>query len=213
DGRRPERAGELASPPHALGRAEPREARHRPHRPLLSAPLRREDLARGEPPRLRRHGARGEDPLSRREQLRGVAGAEGARRRGALQPMCTLVKGEAEGELPPMAASEQLAGFPYSPLAAGLLPGKYHVDTRSTDSRLERSAMYADRYGAPEEQEGAARFVDFARTRGLSPIALAIAWVAAHPAVTAPLLGARSVEQLEVQLAALDVDMSRALYD
>jgi aryl-alcohol dehydrogenase-like predicted oxidoreductase len=145
-------------------------------------------------------------------KARGVSALRGLTTPVAIQPMYNLVKRQAEVELLPMAAAEELAVFPYSPLAAGLLTGKYHVDTRADDARLARSAMYADRYGAREEHEGAARFVELARSRGLSPIALAIAWVAAHPAVTAPLLGARSVEQLEGQLASLEIAMTGELY-
>ncbi|NLY94244.1 MAG: aldo/keto reductase [Myxococcales bacterium] len=143
----------------------------------------------------------------------GVAALRGLTAPVAIQPMYNLVKRQAEVELLPMAASESIGVFPYSPLGAGLLTGKYHFGASSSDDRLARSAMYADRYGAEMEREGARRFVEFARERGYSPVALAIAWVAAHPAVTAPLLGARNVEQLEGQLAALEIEMTPELYD
>jgi aryl-alcohol dehydrogenase-like predicted oxidoreductase len=142
----------------------------------------------------------------------GIAALHGFVSPVAIQPMYNLLKRQAEVELLPMASSEELAVFPYSPLGAGLLTGKYHADVRPEDGRLGRSEMYADRYGAREAQEGAARFVELARSRGLSPIALAIAWVAAHPSVTAPLLGARSVEQLDEQLISLEVELSDELY-
>lgn len=134
----------------------------------------------------------------------------------AIQPMYNLVKRAAEIELLPMAESERLGVFPYSPLGGGLLTGKYFTGEdlggdHEADARLVRSAMYADRYGADEEREGARRFIEFARSLGHSPIALAIAWVAAHPAVTAPLLGARNVSQLEAQLGALSIPMDAAL--
>lgn len=141
----------------------------------------------------------------------GLAELRGLTKPIAIQPMYNLVKRAAEIELLPMAESERLGVFPYSPLGGGLLTGKYFGGKRERDSRLDRSAMYADRYGDADEKEGARRFVDFARERGYSPIALAIAWVASHPAVTAPLLGARNVEQLEVQLDALSIPMHAAL--
>lgn len=121
----------------------------------------------------------------------------------ALQPMYNAVKRQVEVELLPMAASEGLAVFPYSPLAGGLLTGK----TMTGDARLARSDVYKTRYAAHLEADRGAAFAAIAKEAGLHPVTLAIAWVARHPAVTAPLLGARSVTQLEPALAAADVTL------
>ena len=51
-----------------------------------------------------------------------------------------------------------------------------------------------------------------ANERGLHPATLAVAWVMAHPAVTAPIIGARNLAQLEASLAALDVEMTAEWY-
>jgi aryl-alcohol dehydrogenase-like predicted oxidoreductase len=56
--------------------------------------------------------------------------------------------------------------------------------------------------------EIAERFTAHAKERGVHPASLAVAWVMSHPTVTAPIIGARNVEQLEASLAALDVDMT-----
>lgn len=48
---------------------------------------------------------------------------------------------------------------------------------------------------------------------GHQPASLAVAWVMAHPAVTAPIIGARNLDQLDGSLAALDIDMTPELYD
>ena len=53
---------------------------------------------------------------------------------------------------------------------------------------------------------------DIARKLGVAPATLAVAWVAAHPAVTAPLLGARNVTQLQAALAAADLKLSAESY-
>src|SRR5690606_18451485 len=106
----------------------------------------------------------------------------------AIQPMYNLVKRQAEVELLPMAASEGLAVFPYSPLGGGLLSGKYGKYGRPSTGRLQENQMYQTRYGASWNYEVAGRFSEHARERGVHPASLAIAWVAAHPAVTAPLL-------------------------
>jgi aryl-alcohol dehydrogenase-like predicted oxidoreductase len=71
--------------------------------------------------------------------------------------------------------------------------------------------MYEVRYGKDWVYNVAAEFAEFARKNGHEPAALAIAWVAAHPAVTAPLLGARNMEQLESNLQAAEIDMTAEL--
>jgi aryl-alcohol dehydrogenase-like predicted oxidoreductase len=59
--------------------------------------------------------------------------------------------------------------------------------------------------------EVAERYVGFCKQKGLHPVSTAIAWVAAHPAVTAPIIGARSVEQLKDSLSAVKVEMTPEL--
>ena len=129
----------------------------------------------------------------------------------AIQPMYNLVKRLAEVELLPMAASERVAVFPYSPLGGGLLTGKYGVNDRPSTGRIVDTEVYRVRYGEPTTFEIAERFVALARDHGVEPAALAVAWVGSHPAVTAPILGARSVEQLEPALGAADVAISPSL--
>ena len=126
----------------------------------------------------------------------------------AVQPMYNLLKRQAESEILPMAQAESLAVFPYSPLAGGLLSGKYGPGTRPASGRIVDNKMYATRYGDPSNFDVAAAFTELAQELGHHPVSLAVAWVAAHPGVTAPLLGARSLEQLEPALRALQVDMT-----
>ena len=61
--------------------------------------------------------------------------------------------------------------------------------------------MYRTRYSDPEYFDIAERFTAHAEARGVHPATLAVAWVMAHPAVTAPIIGARNLEQLEASLA------------
>jgi aryl-alcohol dehydrogenase-like predicted oxidoreductase len=125
-----------------------------------------------------------------------------------IQPMYNLAKRQAEVELLPMARSEGLGVTPYSPLGGGLLTGKYSGEAMPEEGRLVENTMYEIRYGEDQHAATARRFAAFAREHGYDPVALAVAWVAHHPAVTAPILGARSVTQLEGSLAARDVDMT-----
>jgi aryl-alcohol dehydrogenase-like predicted oxidoreductase len=140
----------------------------------------------------------------------GISAREGLARFECIQPMYSLVKRQAEVELFPLAQSEQLGVLAYSPLGAGLLTGKYTTQIRPERGRIMENPMYTKRYGDPLYYEIAERFTNYARERGFHPATLAVAWVMAHPAVTAPLIGARNLAQLEASLAALEVEMTPA---
>jgi aryl-alcohol dehydrogenase-like predicted oxidoreductase len=129
-----------------------------------------------------------------------------------IQPMYNLVKRQAEVELLPLAQADALGVITYSPLGGGLLTGKYGVGRRPDTGRLVENEMYRTRYGDEGYFETAERFAAFARERDVHPATLAVAWVAHHPAVTAPIIGARNVEQLEPSLAAADFEMDEETY-
>ena len=125
-----------------------------------------------------------------------------------MQPMYNLVKRQAEVELLPMAQANGLGVIPYSPGAAGLLSGKYSGEA---SGRIKTNKTYAARYGEEWVFEVAEKYMAFCKARSLNPVATAVAWVGTHPAVTAPIIGARNVEQLRDSLAAVKVDMTPAL--
>jgi aryl-alcohol dehydrogenase-like predicted oxidoreductase len=125
-----------------------------------------------------------------------------------IQPMYNLLKRQAEVELLPMALHNGLGVFPYSPLAGGLLSGKYVAGSPGGSSRLIVNKAYQTRYAHVEAERVIPHFVALAAELGVQPATLAVAWVLAQPAVTAPLLGARSVEQLEPSLAAASLHLS-----
>ena len=127
-----------------------------------------------------------------------------------IEPMYNLLKRQAEVESLPMAASEKLGVITYGPLAGGLLTGKY-LHTAST-GRFIGNKKYQKRYGDAPIQESVKKFARFAEDHGYRTAALAVAWVSHHPAVTAPIIGARSAEQLEDSLKALEIDMTPELY-
>ena len=138
----------------------------------------------------------------------GIQERAGWGRLQAIQPMYNLVKRQAEVELLPMAAENGLSVFPYSPAGGGLLSGKY---SQKQSGRLTTNKMYEARYGEPWAHETAERFSALAREQKVHPMSMAVAWVGSHPAVTAPIIGARSVEQLRASLDSLKVDMTPAL--
>ncbi len=127
------------------------------------------------------------------------------------QPMYNLLKRQAEVEILPLAQAEQLGVMCYSPLAGGMLSGKYGPERRPEAGRIVDNLMYEVRYAEARNFEIAERFSELAGELGHHPASLAIAWVGSHPTVTAPLIGARNLEQLDACLAAADIEMSAEL--
>ncbi len=126
-----------------------------------------------------------------------------------IQPMYNLVKRQAEVEILPMAQANGLGVIPYSPGGGGLLTGKY-MDS-AAQGRIASNKMYTSRYGEAWMHEVAAEFAAFCRQRGEHPMSVAVAWVGAHPAVTAPIIGARNVDQLRASLDSVKIEMTPAL--
>jgi aryl-alcohol dehydrogenase-like predicted oxidoreductase len=138
----------------------------------------------------------------------GISAKESLARFECIQPMYNLVKRQAEVEILPLAQSEQIGVIAYSPLGGGLLTGKYSTTRKPETGRVINNPKYVQRYSLPEYYEVAERVTTHAQERGLAPATLAVAWVMSHPAITAPIIGARNVEQLQASLAALDVKMT-----
>ena len=138
----------------------------------------------------------------------GISAIRNLARFECIQPMYNLVKRQAEVEILPLAQAAQLGVISYSPLGAGLLTGKYGREIRPDRGRLVDNPMYETRYGVSDYYGIADSFVAHARERGVDPAALAVAWVMSHPGITAPIIGARNLEQLNGSLAALDVPMT-----
>lgn len=129
-----------------------------------------------------------------------------------IQPMYNLLKRQCEVELLPMASHENLGVIPYGPLAGGVLTGKY-LNANTRNGRLQNDPMYRARYADEKYTQQVTAFIQFAKTHGYSPEALAIAWVSRNPIVSAPLLGAKSAEQLKTALASGLIQLSEGDYD
>jgi len=138
----------------------------------------------------------------------GISAQQGLARFECIEPMYNLVKRQAEVEILPLAQAEDLGVITYSPLGGGLLTGKFGKSRRPASGRLVEEQTYIQRYGDSLNYEIAERFNAHARGRGVHPASLALAWVMSHPAVTAPIIGARNLEQLETSLSALDIDIT-----
>ena len=179
-----------------------------PHTPIEETLRGMEDLVRAGKvlyPGLSNHSA------WMTQQAIGIQEMRGWARLQLLQPMYNLVKRQAEVEILPMAAANGVGVIPYSPAGGGLLSGKY-VE-KGVQGRIATNKMYTERYAEPWMHEVAAKFADFCKARGMHPMSAAVAWVAAHPAVTAPIIGARNLAQLQASLDSLKIDMTPALRD
>lgn len=128
----------------------------------------------------------------------------------AIQPMYSLIKRQAEVEILPMAADQDIAVFSYSPLGGGLLTGKY---VRGETGRLTTDDFSARRYRREWMHTAAAALAEIATAVGTDAATLAVAWVAAHPTAPSPIISARSAAQLAPSLAAGGFKMTPELYD
>jgi aryl-alcohol dehydrogenase-like predicted oxidoreductase len=130
-------------------------------------------------------------------------------------PYSILVRG-IEADLLPTAQRYGLGVLPWSPLAGGWLTGRYRRDAEAP--RTRRAERMPARYdlSAPQNQaklDAVESLVALADKAGLSMVHLAIAFTLAHPAVTSPIIGPRTMEHLESQLGAADVTLTGEVLD
>jgi aryl-alcohol dehydrogenase-like predicted oxidoreductase len=130
-------------------------------------------------------------------------------------PYSILVRG-VEADLLPVAEQLGLGILPWSPLAGGWLTGRYRKGQDvPTSHRSERMPARYD-LANPDNQrklDAAEELAVLAEQAGLTLVHMALAFVLQHPAVTAPIVGPRTLEQLESQLGAVDVTLSSDVLD
>ena len=140
----------------------------------------------------------------------GIADRRGWAPLACLQPMYNLAKRQAEVEILPM-ARELGAGRVHATARSPAACSPASMRDKNAEGRLKTNAAYKVRYGEASNYDIAAGLGALAEELGHHPASVAVAWVASHPAVTAPILGARNLEQLEPSLKALDVKMEGEL--
>ncbi len=130
-------------------------------------------------------------------------------------PYSILVRG-IERDVLPVCARYGMGVISWSPLAGGWLSGRYRKGVEPPQStRAQRIPKRFD-LSLPENQrklDVADRLAELAEDAGLSLVHLAIAFVVRHPAVTAAIIGPRTMEQLESQLGGADVELPDELLD
>jgi len=139
-----------------------------------------------------------------------VSERRGLSRYQSEQPPYNLLDRRIENELVPLALRYQLAIIPWAPLAQGVLAGRYaSAEALPSDSRAARmpDTIYSERVTAPGVEAGR-RFAELARRFGRKPGQLALLWCKDQPAVTAPIIGPRTLEQLQDLLPVMEMTLT-----
>ncbi len=138
-----------------------------------------------------------------------VSELKGYVRFASEQPPYNLLDRRIENEMVPMCKEYQMGILPWSPMAMGILAGRYaDAENAPTDSRATlRGGIYAERVTARGIEVGN-KFVALAKESGVSPAQLAVLWVKDQPGITAPLIGPRTMEQLEHFLPVMDMQLT-----
>ena len=125
------------------------------------------------------------------------------------QPRYNAVNREIEGNYLDMCADYDVGVVPWSPLAGGFLTGKYSRNEEPpAGSRAATDQQFVDSYLTPENFDALEVVEAVAEEVGASPGQVALAWLRHHEQVTAPIVGARTVEQLEENLTAAEVSLT-----
>ena len=132
------------------------------------------------------------------------------------QPPYSILVRAVEADVLPTCQRHGIGVIPWSPLAGGWLSGRYRLDADlPTSHRAERIPARFD-MSLPANQrklEAADALAKLADEAGLTLIEMALAFVIRHPAVTAAIIGPRTIEQLDSQLPAADVELTDELLD
>jgi len=145
-----------------------------------------------------------------------VAERRGRERFTCEQPPYSMLVRGIERDVLPVCRRYGIGVIPWSPLAGGWLRGRYRKGTDAPEST--RARRIPQRYdlslpGNRAKLEAADALAQLAEEAGISLIHLAIAFVLRHPAVTSPIVGPRTMEQLDSQLGAVDVTLDEAVLD
>ncbi|QKT03254.1 NADP(H)-dependent aldo-keto reductase [Ectothiorhodospiraceae bacterium 2226] len=111
-----------------------------------------------------------------------------------------------------IAHREQVGLLAYSPLGFGVLSGKYLDGARPAGARLTLFPHFS-RYSNPQAEAATAAYVALAREHGLDPAQMALAYVNTRPILTANIIGATSLAQLESDIASIDVTLTPAVLE
>jgi aryl-alcohol dehydrogenase-like predicted oxidoreductase len=155
-------------------------------------------------------------PASQIVEAQWVAEQRGRERFVCEQPPYSILVRGVEADVLPTARRHRMGVIPWSPLAGGWLSGRYRVGAELP--RSHRADRIPGRYdmsllGNQRKLQAAEALALLAEEAGITLIEMALAFVIRHPAVTAAIIGPRTMEHLESQLTAVDVELSDEVLD
>jgi aryl-alcohol dehydrogenase (NADP+) len=136
-----------------------------------------------------------------------LASRHGWTRFVSMQNHYNLVYREEEREMLPLCRDEGIGVIPWSPLARGFLSGNRQRQNRGETSRAKTDDFAHQLYYDEADFQVVDRVVELAKSRGVAPAQIALAWLLHQPGVTAPIIGASKMEHLEDAIAAVELKL------
>ncbi|EIK98021.1 aldo-keto reductase [Pseudomonas sp. M47T1] len=156
--------------------------------------------------KIRHIGLSNETPWGTMKFLQ-LAESRGWPRAVSIQNPYNLLNRSFEVGLAEIAIREQCGLLAYSPMAFGMLSGKFENGAKPANARLTLFSRFT-RYNNPQSVAACSRYVALAREHGLDPAQMALAFVTQQPFVTSNIIGATSLEQLDTNIASFDLKLS-----
>jgi aryl-alcohol dehydrogenase-like predicted oxidoreductase len=139
----------------------------------------------------------------------------GYKRFESIQNNFSLLNRRFLDEMAEMCRLEKISLLPYSPMAGGVLTGKYNTDRKAAgrfnsyaESDDPRIRAMASRFLNKKTLASTARYMEIAKEAGMSPATLAVSWSKQFDFVASTIIGATTAEQLDDSIAAIDLKLS-----
>ncbi|MEW8627674.1 MAG: NADP(H)-dependent aldo-keto reductase [Candidatus Thiodiazotropha sp.] len=161
--------------------------------------------------KIRQIGVSNETPWGVMRYLQ-IAEQKGLPRVVSIQNPYNLLNRSFEIGLAEIAHRESCGLLAYSPMAFGVLSGKYLDGNKPSKARLTLFDRFT-RYTNPQAGKATEKYVQLAREHGLDPGQMALAFVTSRPFVTSTIIGATTLQQLEMNLASIDLSLDREVLD
>jgi aryl-alcohol dehydrogenase-like predicted oxidoreductase len=144
-----------------------------------------------------------------------IARDRGRERFVTEQPTYSMLTRNIENEILPLTQRYGMGVLPYSPLSGGWLSGRYRKDPQAAPASGSRPKARFDlsTVGNQRKLDAADELAKLADEAGLTLIQMAVAFVLRHPAITSPIIGPRTMEHLESQMAGADVILTDDVLD
>jgi len=126
----------------------------------------------------------------------------------SMQPQYNLIYREEEREMLPLCRDAGIGVIPWSPLARGFLAGNRNREGSGATERAKADNYARQLYYREDDFTVQQRLAEVADAKGLPPIQVALAWIASRPGISAPIIGATKLEQLDEAVKALEVTLS-----